>query len=739
LFQNDQPHAAHYTVEEDKATEVSRQQAELLLMAYVLRHSVSGEGLKDLLELFNVLAPHLQLSRSKFLFMKQFNDDMHFDMHFVCNFCGGSIDFEVSDVCPTCDKNVQSKKHLQKLGSFFVTVPLEPQLNRMLTKYHVDNFRPCIHAVNVMENTCCGKQTKNLKQGLNSLTLTINTDGVPISGSSRQDIWPILCSVSELNLKERSAGMILCGLWCGKTKPKINIFFKPFVEELQRLGTEGFVATFKDDVQANMKVFVGAVSVDTPARAMLQNLKQFNGRYGCAWCEMEGESVVRRRGHTRIYPERETPVVQRTHERFVDHASSATDDKSFQGVKGPSVLMLLPKFNIVDHFVVDYMHAALLGTTRQFVKLWFEGNDERFSLRRKRATIDSKIRCIRPPKEIRRLPRPLVDMKYWKASEWRSFLLFYSPVLLRGEFTNAKYYNHWMLMVSAVLLLLQKHIPKESIEKAHLCLMKFVILVPKLYGIEHVSYNVHLLTHIKNTVLNWGPLWGSSAFAFEDANGTIKELFHGTQAVPQQMVKNFLLLKHEENSAPVLQNAIQIAVDLFGKLTRSNVTPRSFHRAEDKLVLLGRPVTGLSMHNNLVLCEFMDKVVENCGETFHKFVYEDVLFASESYCEKFGRDDSYVMVFDEGHLTYGRITEICVVLANIPLGSNKQPYLFYKKLTVDDQHPITDQYVGFDLLSRHKLILHEANISSVCRISSLRRKCIRVGDSICALPKFELD
>jgi len=42
------------------------------------------------------------------------------------------------------------------------------------------------------------------------------------------------------------------------------------------------------------------------------------------------------------------------------------------------------------------------------------------------------------------------------------------------------------------------------------CLNKFVALTPDLYGTMHVSYNGHLLSHLPDTVHNWGPLWSHS-------------------------------------------------------------------------------------------------------------------------------------------------------------------------------------------------------------------------------------
>ena len=46
------------------------------------------------------------------------------------------------------------------------------------------------------------------------------------------------------------------------------------------------------------------------------------------------------------------------------------------GVKGATVLMLLPKFDLICSFVPDYMHCVLFGVVRQFVSLWLDSSSD---------------------------------------------------------------------------------------------------------------------------------------------------------------------------------------------------------------------------------------------------------------------------------------------------------------------------------------------------------------------------
>ena len=88
---------------------------------------------------------------------------------------------------------------------------------------------------------------------------------------------------------------------------------------------------------------------------------------------------------------------------------------------------------------------------------------------------------------------------------------------------------HWFLLVFAMHQLLQAKVNRADIQLANLCLRKFVIYTGELYGAEHMTYNLHLLIHLPEAVCNWGPLWATSAFGFENGIGVLKRLAHGTQ------------------------------------------------------------------------------------------------------------------------------------------------------------------------------------------------------------------
>jgi len=55
--------------------------------------------------------------------------------------------------------------------------------------------------------------------------------------------------------------------------------------------------------------------------------------------------------------------------------------------------------------------------------------------------------------EFTRLPRSLEKVEFWKATEFRAFVLYIGPVVLKGRLKKS-FYNHFMLLHCAIRLLI---------------------------------------------------------------------------------------------------------------------------------------------------------------------------------------------------------------------------------------------------------------------------------------------
>lgn len=222
--------------------------------------------------------------------------------------------------------------------------------------------------------------------------------------------------------------LLLAGVWLGNVKPKTSIILQPVLDKIHSLSTEGINITTPDGPK-KLKARLLACVFDLPAKAMSLNFNQWNGEYGCNNCLDVGVHV----SHRRLYLPDEAHVL-RSEQDVARSAQAAHMNHSVHGVKGISVLT--PYLNIVKDVPIDYMHAVLEGVTRTLLcKMWMDGRHSslRFYLSKNVQQIDKLLLAIKPPHEFRRSPRCIqTTVKHWKASELRSFLLFYAiPVFFQ--------------------------------------------------------------------------------------------------------------------------------------------------------------------------------------------------------------------------------------------------------------------------------------------------------------------
>ena len=81
------------------------------------------------------------------------------------------------------------------------------------------------------------------------------------------------------------------------------------------------------------------------------------------------------------------------------------------------------------------------------------------------------------------------------------------------------------------------------------------------------TINVHYLTHLRWQVENYGPLWCTSAFIFENANNLLRKPFTGTQNHLELMVERYVRQKSLLSTKLKNDNLFDFAHSL-GKTTK---------------------------------------------------------------------------------------------------------------------------------------------------------------------------
>lgn len=190
------------------------------------------------------------------------------------------------------------------------------------------------------------------------------------------------------------------------------------------------------------------------------------------------------------------------------------------------------------------MHACLHGIVGKLLGLWFdpEHHNTPFYIGRPAQIhlIDSRITMVRLPSIFPRKPRVIGDRAFYKASEELAWLFYYGGACL-DNILPTQYLQHFQLFASAIFTLDKDKISDDDMKKCERKLDQFLTQFPKLYGSNNEVFNVHLITHIIQSVVNCGPLWCYSTFSFENMNGVLKKFVNGTTDVMKQIATKYLL------------------------------------------------------------------------------------------------------------------------------------------------------------------------------------------------------
>lgn len=258
----------------------------------------------------------------------------------------------------------------------------------------------------------------------------------------------------------------------------------------------------------------------------------------------------------------------------MDKVQSQPSDPPSLGVKGRSVLLDLPSFNIIDSFVIDYMH-NVSGVLKKLFSLWLERSHfgkGRFYLNGvQQNCLNQRIRNIKPCRSVKRKPRHLIARNQFKANEMRAMILYYLPICLQNILPK-KYRDHFMLLSQSLYILLKMKISNAELDSAEADLLKFVNEFQSLYGVHNMTMNIHLISHLTECVRNTGPLWSQSAFAFENWNGALSRCVNGKTDVIHQISFKYMIRKTlqktiSSSNAPKRDNHCQ----LLGKTTKKKL------------------------------------------------------------------------------------------------------------------------------------------------------------------------
>jgi len=355
----------------------------------------------------------------------------------------------------------------------------------------------------------------------NSVDLLVNIDGVPLFKSSNAQFWPIICRFSDFE-------PFIVALFYGKSKPNsVQDFLEDFLAEYTELLRSQLTVNGKR-IHVRIKAFV----CDAPARAFLKCIKGHTGYHCCERCTIRGEYKNKRVVLLGEYPLR-------------------TDQDFSNGLYVDHQVGVSPLSNVgircITGFPLDYMHLVCLGVVKRLLCFLKKGPPECRLSQRKVGEISTLLVSLsgKLPSEFARQPRPLAELDRWKATEFRQFLLYTGPVVLK-KVLHRNVYEHFLCLTVAVSILLDSSERKRDayMDYARQLLSYFVDKCKHIYTAQFVVYNVHSLKHLSDDSRHFQcSLNDISAFPFENYLQILKRFVRNAKNPISQVAKR--LLEHE--------------------------------------------------------------------------------------------------------------------------------------------------------------------------------------------------
>lgn len=429
---------------------------------------------------------------------------------------------------------------LHKRYSIFSELDLPDDARALLKTPRLENTEYSVVALSPGEYCHFGlaaglkHSLKFVKDPPSIVSLIVNVDGLPLAKSSRMQLWPIQCRVSNCG---EGFGPFVIGAYAGPSKPhSSNAFLRAFVDELQYLLANGLVVNGKP-----IEVCLKALVCDAPARSFVMMTKGHSGYNGCPKCCVEGAYI----GGKVVFPDSDCPL--RTNASFRQQHDS-------EHHRGTSILVELPLDTVCD-VPLDYMHVVLLGVVKKLFSLWLSGPLNVRLGPLQRHTFNQQSTALRRyiPREFPRRPRGVDELDRWKAVEFRLLLLYTGPLLLNGILAD-DIYKHFLLLHASLSILVNKQLCSQHADYAGALLKHFVASFAHLYGKEHMSFNVHCLLHLSDDVKRHGALDCFSAFPFENNMKQLKRHLHKHGKPLQQLANRMAEAQSAASEVPCRQH-----------------------------------------------------------------------------------------------------------------------------------------------------------------------------------------
>ena len=258
--------------------------------------------------------------------------------------------------------------------------------------------------------------------------------------------------------------------------------------------------------------------------------------------------------------------------------------------------------------------------------------------------------------------------------------------------------EYWELFANSLFILLQKKITTEELNEADEMLNRFVIRTELLFKQDEMTYNLHMLLHIKKCVENWGPLWAHSSFGFEAANHNCIRAVKSARGVNIQILRYHMM----RSTINFLEQHLFSECPEFGLNPQNKFLNNKVFNKKQVGDSIYYGVASLTAENDELLKK--EGLEVNNLTASDKMVKSECLFgssATENQCS----DNSYVQLKNK---TFLRVSKFCYN------EKNRKQLFFCKALNVSEKFSNSKNIKKVESISDEIILRETEDIDNLC-------------------------
>lgn len=328
--------------------------------------------------------------------------------------------------------------------------------------------------------------------------------------------------------------------------------------------------------------------------------------------------------------------------------------------KYDSPLTDLPIDMINDFPIGDELHLINLGVMKRLLEGYRMGTltnvDAKWSHFEK-SQISKYLDETKGPLEIRsqRSIRNLNEIANWKGREYRFFLLYLSIPIFRC-FLKEHLFNHFLLLFCAITICSNENHLRVHIDIADECIKHYIKGYKQLYGDQHITSNVHNLSHLIDDVKRFGTLDSFSAYPFESMLGKIKRMIK-TGSLPLSQIAKRLIEQNTYLSSQKKDLSSVSEIEFKPKF-------KKMVQIHDVEVLAKQKIINLAKNNKLDIYSKieLEKFTIDCSNDDDKWILTKKNEIVNIHCV-------FVMIDNKFYLCGKKLKNICDIF-NLPFPSS---------------------------------------------------------------------